>query len=125
MCRRLHPRAPSSFDTQSTTHNAQHNSYGVTRVNAGVTVTYDDWVSLGVDLVKAEAAKRPGRPIVLYGLSAGGMLTYHIAARVPGLVKGIVGMSILDQRVQVRRWCRDRPSNNNTSLLMPVQNKTD
>lgn len=53
--------------------------------------------------MEAEAGKHPGRPIVLYGLSAGGMLAYHVAARVkPGVVKGIVGMTFLDQRVQVR-----------------------
>lgn len=76
-------------------------SYGVTKVNPKATVTYADWVDLGCEVVKTEAAKAPGRPIVLYGLSAGGMLAYHVAARVPLLVKGIVGMTFLDQRVQV------------------------
>ncbi len=67
----------------------------------GATVTYDDWVALAAELVQAEAAKAPERPIVLYGLSAGGMLAYHVAARVPTLVEGVVGMTFLDQRVQV------------------------
>jgi pimeloyl-ACP methyl ester carboxylesterase len=40
---------------------------------------------------------RDSRPIVLYGLSAGGMLTYHVAA-LNRKVKGIVGMTFLDQR---------------------------
>lgn len=74
-------------------------------MNPKATVTYADWVDLGCEVVKAEAAKAPGRPIVLYGLSAGGMLAYHVAARVPTLVKGIVGMTFLDQRVQVRCFC--------------------
>lgn len=79
-------------------------------MNRKATVTYDDWVDLGCELVKAEAAKAPGRPIILYGLSAGGMLAYQVAARVPTLVKGIVGMTFLDQRVQVRVGleCQDK-----------------
>ncbi|MBR7900862.1 alpha/beta hydrolase [Burkholderia multivorans] len=44
-------------------------------------------------------APKDDRPIVLYGLSAGGMLTYHVAA-LNGKVKGIVGMTFLDQRSQ-------------------------
>ena len=39
------------------------------------------------------------RPIVLYGLSAGGMETYHVAAK-NRKVRGIVGMTFLDQRIQ-------------------------
>ncbi len=55
----------------------------------------------GSDLIDAELA-RDDRPIVLYGLSAGGMLTYHVAA-MNRKVKGIVGMTFLDQRMQLVR----------------------
>ena len=72
--------------------------YGVSRVGKGSLVTYDDWVQAGSDLVDAELA-RDDRPIVLYGLSAGGMETYHIAA-LNRKVKGIVGMNFLDQQLQ-------------------------
>lgn len=72
--------------------------YGVTKVAQGVTVTYDDWVQAVSDFIDAELERDP-RPIVLYGLSAGGMLTYHAAA-VNRKVKGIVGMTFLDQRIQ-------------------------
>lgn len=72
--------------------------YGVTKVGKGKLVTYDDWVQAGCDLIDAELA-RDSRPIVLYGLSAGGMETYHIAARNPQ-VCGIVGMCFLDQQLQ-------------------------
>ena len=72
--------------------------YGMTRVAPGSLVTYDDWVRAGSDLVDAEFQK-DGRPIGLYGLSAGGMLAWHIAAR-NKKVKGIVGMTFLDQREQ-------------------------
>lgn len=72
--------------------------YGMTEVAKGTLVRYDDWVRAGSDLIDAELA-RDERPIVLYGLSAGGMLTYHVAA-LNRKVKGIVGMTFLDQRQQ-------------------------
>ena len=72
--------------------------YGMTRVAPSVLVTYDDWVQAGSDLIDAELEKDQ-RPIVLYGLSAGGMLAYHTAA-LSKKVKGIVGMTFLDQQVQ-------------------------
>lgn len=72
--------------------------YGVTQVGRGKPVRYDDWVQAGSDLIDAELAK-DSRPVVLYGLSAGGMETYHVAAR-NRKVKGIVGMTFLDQRIQ-------------------------
>ncbi|WP_035953192.1 alpha/beta hydrolase [Burkholderia multivorans] len=72
--------------------------YGMTEVAKGALIRYDDWVQAGSDLIDAERAK-DDRPIVLYGLSAGGMLTYHVAA-LNGKVKGIVGMTFLDQRNQ-------------------------
>lgn len=74
--------------------------YGMTSVSPGMKYTYDDWVRLAVDFVAAENA-RDKRPVILYGLSAGGMLTYHVAAAAPrGAVQGIVGMTFLDQRHQ-------------------------
>ncbi|MEI6758557.1 MAG: alpha/beta hydrolase [Chlorobium sp.] len=72
--------------------------YGMTRVAPGVLVTYNDWVQAGNDLINAELAK-DGRPIFLYGLSAGGMLAWHVAA-LNKKVKGIVGMTFLDQQEQ-------------------------
>ncbi len=82
--------------------------YGVTEPAPGAPVTYDEWVHIGSDLIEAERAK-DDRPIVLYGLSAGGMETYHVAAlnaklhgtpagRGPaaGTLAGIVGMTFLD-----------------------------
>jgi pimeloyl-ACP methyl ester carboxylesterase len=71
-------------------------TYGITKVADGALVTYDEWVQIGSDLVDAELAK-DDRPVVLYGLSAGGMETYHVAA-LNKRVSGIVGMTYLDQR---------------------------
>lgn len=73
--------------------------YGLTRVAEGAEFGYDDWVDLVVDFIAHEQS-RDDRPIVLYGLSAGGMLTYHVAAKAPpGALRGIVGMTFLDQRL--------------------------
>lgn len=72
--------------------------YGMTKVAKAALVRYDDWVQAGSDLIDAELA-RDDRPVVLYGLSAGGMLSYHVAA-LNKKVKAIVGMTFLDQRVQ-------------------------
>jgi alpha-beta hydrolase superfamily lysophospholipase len=68
--------------------------YGATKVNPSVTHTYDDWVNIGSDFIDHEL-KHDSRPIVLYGLSAGGMETYHIAA-VNKKVAGIIGMTFMD-----------------------------
>lgn len=72
--------------------------YGMTKVAPGRLVAYDDWVHIASALIDAELSADP-RPIFLYGLSAGGMLTYHAAAlsRKP---EGIIGMTFLDQHVQ-------------------------
>lgn len=77
-------------------------TYGLTDVAPGALVTYDDWVRIGSDLIDAELAK-DDRPVVLYGLSAGGMETFHVAS-VNRRVKGLVGMCFLDgSSAQVRR----------------------
>lgn len=72
--------------------------YGCTEVAKGVTYSYDDWVSIASDFIDFEL-EHDARPIVLYGLSAGGMLTYHAAA-LNKKVSGIIGMTFLDQRIQ-------------------------
>ena len=74
--------------------------YGLTSVADGFVPSYDDWVDLVVEYLAFERSK-DDRPIVLYGLSAGGMLTYHVAARAPkNTLRGIVGMTFLDERIQ-------------------------
>lgn len=72
--------------------------YGMTAVKQKQPVTYGDWVQLGSDYIAYEQ-KRDGRPVFLYGLSAGGMETYHIACK-NKKVRGIIGMTFLDQRSQ-------------------------
>ncbi|KAG0651646.1 hypothetical protein D0Z07_2149 [Hyphodiscus hymeniophilus] len=73
-------------------------NYGMTKVASHANVSYEDWVNIGNEFVDFEL-ERDLRPIVLYGLSAGGMLTYHVAA-LNKKVKGIIGMTFLDTQVQ-------------------------
>ncbi|WP_037366787.1 alpha/beta hydrolase [Amycolatopsis orientalis] len=90
------PLAKRGFETVA----LDNLGYGLTQVKPGTTPSYEDWVDLVVDFLAYEQS-RDDRPIVLYGLSAGGMLTYHVAAKAPrGTLRGIVGMTFLDQRDQ-------------------------
>ncbi len=90
------PLAQRGFETVA----LDNLGYGLTQIAPGHTPSYDDWVDLVVDFLAYEQS-RDDRPIVLYGLSAGGMLTYHVAAKAPkGTLRGIIGMTFLDQRDQ-------------------------
>ena len=76
--------------------------YGCTKVNkTGGPYSYKDWVDIADDFINFEL-EADDRPIVLYGLSAGGMLTYHVAAQ-NKKVRGIIGMTFLDQRSTIVR----------------------
>lgn len=78
-------------------------TYGVTEVNPDMLITYADWVQCGSDLIDEEL-KKDDRPIFIYGLSAGGMETYHVAAKNRSKnIKGIIGMTFLDQRKAIVR----------------------
>ena len=70
--------------------------YGLTQYPAKKDIRYEDWINLVSDFVDAEAQK-DARPIFLYGLSAGGMLTLHVAMQNKH-IKGIIGMTFLDQQ---------------------------
>lgn len=83
--------------------------YGMTQLAPDTVPTYHDWVQLASEYVAHEKT-RDDRPIVFYGLSAGGMLAYHVAAQMPkGTLAGIVGMTFLDQRISevARRTAHD------------------
>ena len=66
-----------------------------------MTVSFSDWVECGNDYVNYEQS-RDIRPVFLYGLSAGGMETYFVAAKNKN-IKGIIGMTFLDQREKTVR----------------------
>ncbi len=74
--------------------------YGLTRVPAR-RFTYPLWVDCVRDLIDAELA-RDGRPVVLFGVSLGGLLAYHVAAA-SGRVVGLMVTTLADMREPVVR----------------------
>ncbi|RZG75887.1 alpha/beta hydrolase [Acinetobacter wuhouensis] len=87
-----HPLAQAGYETMS----LDLIGYGLSQYPKKSKIRYEDWVQLVSDFVDTEA-KKDSRPIFLYGLSAGGMLTLHVAMQNKN-VKGIIGMTFLDQR---------------------------
>lgn len=76
--------------------------YGLTRVPNKNALVYDDWRRVAAAVVEAER-RRSSKPLVLFGLSMGGMLAYDAAART-GSAAGLVGTCFLDPRKpRVRR----------------------
>ena len=62
--------------------------YGLTKVLAR-RMDYGLWIDCVCDLIDAERA-RDGRPVMLFGVSLGGLLAYHAAAR----SKRIIGLAV-------------------------------
>ncbi|KAH8895970.1 lysophospholipase-like protein [Thozetella sp. PMI_491] len=85
--------------------------YGVTQNAPGITYKYDDWVDIACDLLDKESAD--GLPVLLYGLSAGGMLAFQVAGKMKKEGRttpiGIVSMCFIDVRQQ---WVLDATANN-------------
>jgi alpha-beta hydrolase superfamily lysophospholipase len=75
--------------------------YGLTRVPRRQ-MTYDLWIDCVCDLIDLERA-RDARPIVLFGVSLGGLLAYQAAARAGGIA-GLIATTLADPReTSVRR----------------------
>jgi alpha-beta hydrolase superfamily lysophospholipase len=75
--------------------------YGLTEVDRA-RMTYGLWVDCVTDLIDAEIA-RDGRPVVLFGVSLGGLLAYQAAARSRKVI-GLVATTLADPReAPVRR----------------------
>jgi alpha-beta hydrolase superfamily lysophospholipase len=74
--------------------------YGLTRV-PWKRMTYGLWVDCVCDLIAAERA-RDGRPIVLFGVSLGGLLAYQAAARSRDVI-GLVATTLADPREKAVR----------------------
>ncbi len=69
--------------------------YGLTSV-ARDRFTYPLWVECVSNLIDAEIA-RDGRPVVLFGVSLGGLVAYHAAARSKRVI-GLVATTLADAR---------------------------
>jgi len=69
--------------------------YGLSRVHAE-SINYNGWIRL-VDCLLREERAKDDRPIFLFGLSAGGMLSYHVAC-ISDHVRGLIATCILDLR---------------------------
>ncbi len=87
-----HPLAEAGYETMA----LDLPGYGLTQYPSKSKIRYEDWIQVANDFIEAEA-KKDNRPIFLYGLSAGGMLTMHVAMQNKN-VKGIIGMTFLDQQ---------------------------
>ena len=74
--------------------------YGLTKV-PWKQMTYPLWIDCVCDLIEAERA-RDGRPIVLFGVSLGGLLAYQVAARSRNVV-GLVATTLADPREKAVR----------------------
>ncbi|MBA3390997.1 MAG: alpha/beta hydrolase [Deltaproteobacteria bacterium] len=69
--------------------------YGLTKV-PWKRMTYPLWIDCVCDLIDAEIA-RDGKPIVLFGVSLGGLLAYQAAARSRHVI-GLVATTLADPR---------------------------
>lgn len=70
--------------------------YGLTRYGKRSRATYDVWCRIASDIVNREH-DHDARPVVVFGLSIGGMLAYLVAARNPR-VRGLVATTLADVR---------------------------
>jgi len=72
--------------------------YGLTKNPSKRNIEYNEWVNCVSDLVDEEYQKDK-KPIVLFGLSVGGMLAYQVASK-NSKVKGIIVTTLADPRQQ-------------------------
>ncbi|MCK9248347.1 MAG: alpha/beta fold hydrolase [Solirubrobacteraceae bacterium] len=92
--------------------------YGLTDAPAA-RCRYDDWVALVADLVRAERA-RHDRPVLLLGMSVGGLLGWHAAATLPpATVAGVVATTLLDPRAPAARAVMGRWAWQGRSAALP------
>jgi alpha-beta hydrolase superfamily lysophospholipase len=70
--------------------------YGLTQVPRK-RMTYDLWIDCVVDLIDAELA-RDARPVVLFGVSLGGLLAYQVTARAGTRVAAVIATTLADPR---------------------------
>lgn len=81
--------------------------YGLTAQDRKRSIVYEDWRAV-LSAVVEDTARRSGRPVVMFGLSMGGMLAYDAAARTR-IPSAVVATCLLDPgngevRRQMVRW---------------------
>ena len=74
--------------------------YGLSEVDAA-DFDYASWVDVASELLLAER-QRDGIPVVLFGLSLGGMLAYQVAARTRAAA-GVIATTLADARTRLVR----------------------
>ena len=75
--------------------------YGLTQVPSKRELIYEDWRDAVAGVIDAQA-RRTGQPIIVLGLSVGGMLAYDATARTR-IPKGLIATCLLDTRDPVVR----------------------
>lgn len=76
--------------------------YGLTRQARKRSIVYEDWRAV-VSAVVEQEARRSGAPVIVFGLSMGGMLAYDAAARTR-IPDAVLTTCLLDPRLpEVRR----------------------
>src|SRR3954465_14895051 len=68
--------------------------HGLTQVPGRRALVYDDWRDTIASVLEAQA-RRANRPIIVFGLSMGGMLAYDAAART-SIPNGLVATCFVD-----------------------------
>ena len=69
--------------------------YGLTK-NSSKKFTYDDWVNMVSDFTR-HVIQKDKKPVVLLGMSVGGMLAYQVASKVDE-VQGLITTTLADPR---------------------------
>ncbi|MET9026289.1 hypothetical protein ABZW96_11790 [Nocardia sp. NPDC004168] len=95
---------PIRLDYRSSEHRAET---GAGAVEPDANPIIDDWVNL---LVDRTAHDRDNRPIMLCGLSAGGMLVYHVDTKPQG------GLSGTSQHIRQVRNGMQSPTSSSTTV---------
>ncbi|MCG8481105.1 MAG: alpha/beta hydrolase [Spirochaetales bacterium] len=70
--------------------------YGLSVRKRGYVPTYDHWADIAAAIADKEH-RRTGRPVIVWGLSLGGLLSYGTAARSEA-VGGVIATTLLDTR---------------------------
>ncbi len=104
--RLLSPFARMAMDAGATVLAPDLPGYGLTRSPRKMAIRYDDWRTVAAFLV--DRARDGGRPVIVFGLSMGGLLAYDAVVRAKGAAALVATcfLDVRDRRVQgaIGRW---------------------